>query len=222
MVLPAWVAWTVQVPVATSVTVVPETVHTGVVCELKLTARPELAVALTVNGTLPASVRFAIAPKVMVWLLGVTWKLWLTGVAAAQLALPACVAWRGQVPTETSGTVLPETVHTGVVCELKLTAKPELAVARTVNAAEPYARFASAAKVMVWLPCVTWKLWLTAVAAAYVALPAWVAWIVQVPTATSVTVVPETLHTAVVCELKATVRPELAVAPTVDGAVPST
>jgi hypothetical protein len=32
------------------VTVVPDTVHTAVVVEAKLTARPELAVALTVNA----------------------------------------------------------------------------------------------------------------------------------------------------------------------------
>jgi len=44
------VAWIVQVPVVTNVTVVPDTVHTCGVRELKLTVRPELAVALTVIG----------------------------------------------------------------------------------------------------------------------------------------------------------------------------
>ena len=73
----------------------------------------------------------------IVWLPGVTWKLWLTGVAAAQLALPAWVAWMVQVPAATSVTVVPETPHTFVVCELKLTVKPEEAVALTVNGAEP-------------------------------------------------------------------------------------
>jgi hypothetical protein len=43
----------VQVPTATSVTVEPDTVQTGDVVEAKLTARPELAVALTVNGAVP-------------------------------------------------------------------------------------------------------------------------------------------------------------------------
>jgi hypothetical protein len=33
--------------------VLPETVHTGAVCELKLTVRPDDAVALTVKGALP-------------------------------------------------------------------------------------------------------------------------------------------------------------------------
>ena len=43
----------VQVPTATSVTVVPDTVQTDVVCEVKLTANPDDAVALTANGALP-------------------------------------------------------------------------------------------------------------------------------------------------------------------------
>src|ERR1035438_6110141 len=126
----------VHAPTATSVTVVPETVHTFVVWELKLTVRPEEAVALTVNGAAP-NARFESAPKVMVWLACVTWKVWFTGVAAAQLVLPACVAWIVQVPAATSVTVVPETPHTFVVCELKLTVKPEEAVALTVNGAEP-------------------------------------------------------------------------------------
>ena len=41
-------------PVVTSVTVLPETVHTFGVRELKLTVRSELAVALTVNGGVPS------------------------------------------------------------------------------------------------------------------------------------------------------------------------
>jgi hypothetical protein len=40
---------------------------------------------------------------------------------------------------------------------------------------------------------------------------------VQVPTVTKVTVVPETVQTLVVAEVKATVRPEEAVAPSVIG-----
>ena len=41
--------------------------HTGVVCELKLTAKPDEAVALKVNGAVPNNL-FESAPKVMVWL----------------------------------------------------------------------------------------------------------------------------------------------------------
>jgi len=219
LLLPDCVAWIVQVPTETSVTVDPDTVHTGAVCELKLTARPEVAVALTGKAAVPNG-SLGSAPKVMVWLPCVTWKLWFTGVAAAQLLLPAWVAWIVQVPTDTSVTVELDTVHTAVVCELKLTDSPELAVALTVGAV-PIAAFESAPKMIVWLPCVTWKLWFTGVAAAQVVLPACVAWIVQVPTDTSVTVDPDSVHTGVVCELKLTARPEVAVALTGKAAVPN-
>ena len=48
--LPAWLALIVQVPTVTNVTVVPETVQMPVVAEVKVTARPEVAVALRVTG----------------------------------------------------------------------------------------------------------------------------------------------------------------------------
>ena len=63
-----------------------------------------------------------------------------------------------QVPTETRVTVIPESVQTVEVVEAKPTGKPELAVALTGNGGVTNDRFASAPKVMVWLPCVTWKL----------------------------------------------------------------
>ena len=71
----------VHVPVATNVTVFPETVHTGVVKDAKVTVKPELALALTVNGGV-ASGWFDRAPNVIVWAALVTWKLRFTGVAA--------------------------------------------------------------------------------------------------------------------------------------------
>jgi hypothetical protein len=57
----------VQVPAEIKVTVVDETVQTPVVAELKATARPLVAEAETVKVPVP-SVRFARAPKVIVWL----------------------------------------------------------------------------------------------------------------------------------------------------------
>ena len=75
----------VQAPVVTSVTVaplVPEVVQTGGVCEAKLTARPEVDVALRVNVPLDRSCGELGPLKVMVWLDN-TEKLWLTSVAAA-------------------------------------------------------------------------------------------------------------------------------------------
>ena len=122
----------------------------------------------------------------------VTWKLWLTGVAAAKLVLPACVAWIVQVPTLTSVTVVPNTVQTGAVCELKPTAKSDDALALTANGAIPSTRLESAPKVMVWVPSVTLNVLSTGVAAAKVPLPACVAWMVHGPTASSVTEDPAT------------------------------
>ena len=51
--LPAWLAWRVHLPPATSVTELPETMQTDGVVDAKLIGRPELAVALTVNGAAP-------------------------------------------------------------------------------------------------------------------------------------------------------------------------
>ena len=69
MAFPAWVALTVQVPGAIRVMVcplVPLEVHTdGVVVE-NVTARPEDAVALTVNGDCVV-VLSASVPNVIVW-----------------------------------------------------------------------------------------------------------------------------------------------------------
>jgi hypothetical protein len=49
--------------------------------DVKLTARPEDAVALTVNGAAPSS-RPERAPKAIVWFPRVTVNCWTTGVAA--------------------------------------------------------------------------------------------------------------------------------------------
>ena len=59
----------------------PDTVHAGVVAA-KITAKPEEAVPLTANGAEPKG-WFGRGPKAMVWPAGVTWKDWMTGVAAA-------------------------------------------------------------------------------------------------------------------------------------------
>ena len=65
MALPAWLAAITQVPAVTPVTVLPETVHTPVVVELKVTGLPEAPpVALTVP--VPPTVRLGAAPKLMV------------------------------------------------------------------------------------------------------------------------------------------------------------
>ena len=84
MALPAWLACTVQVPVLTKMIVapfVPPEVQTKGVVVLKLTARPDDAVALTVTGDC-ASVLLVSATKVTVWLAFDTLKLRLTNGAA--------------------------------------------------------------------------------------------------------------------------------------------
>jgi len=74
----------VQVPACNNVTVDPDSVQTVPELEAKLTASPELAVALTMKGAVPNTLPGS-APKVMLCgvMLVVTVKLWLTGVAAA-------------------------------------------------------------------------------------------------------------------------------------------
>ena len=71
--MPAWLASMVQVPAVRNVAVVPETVHMLVVVEVKLTARPELAVAESVSGV--PTVCAAIVGKVMVCASSFTVKL---------------------------------------------------------------------------------------------------------------------------------------------------
>ena len=63
--MPAWVAVMAQVPIATSVTVEPETVQTGKVVETTLTGSPEEAVALRVTVPVTSVVAWS-AGKVMV------------------------------------------------------------------------------------------------------------------------------------------------------------
>src|SRR5664280_3178483 len=63
---PAWAAVIEQVPTVSKVTDVPLTVHTEDELELKLTSRPEEAVAPMVTGDW-ASVLAASAPNVIDW-----------------------------------------------------------------------------------------------------------------------------------------------------------
>ena len=82
------------------------------------------------------------------------------------MPLPACVALMAHRPAATSVTVLPETVQVAVVVEAKLTARPEDAVAETVNGGVLIGWFDKGAKLMVCASFVTVKAWVTGVAAA--------------------------------------------------------
>lgn len=81
--LPGWLAATIQVPVNSPATVLPETEQMIGVVLVKLTARPEVAVALA--AVVPPTPRVAglklMAP--MVWLALPTTMFCVTGVAAA-------------------------------------------------------------------------------------------------------------------------------------------
>jgi len=72
------------------------------------------------------------------------------GSADSHDSSPACDASMVQVPGNTSDAVLPETVHTVGVIEVKLTARPELAVADNVSEVRASFLLGMGAKVMVW------------------------------------------------------------------------
>src|SRR5579862_2056653 len=78
-------------------------------------------------------------------------KLWVTSGAGANVALPPWLAVMEQTPSATRVTVVPEIVHTPVLIEVKATESPELALALTVNGADPTVRLGSALNVMVWV-----------------------------------------------------------------------
>ena len=88
----------------------------------------------------PKTEGFGDAVSVVVF--GNTWKVRVTGIAARYRALPAWLAWIEQGPAVSSVTVLPVTVQTSGVVEAKLTGRPELDVALTLNGASPAARSA--------------------------------------------------------------------------------
>src|SRR4029453_19620650 len=113
-----------------------------------------------------------------------------------------------QVPARTIVTVVPETVQAVGVSLLKVTVSPEVADALTPNGGSPYTLFPSALNVIVWLALATVKERVTSAAAFQSASPPWLARMGQVPGATIVTVVPETVQTPGVSLLKETVRPD--------------
>ena len=119
-----------------------------------------------------------------------------------------------------SVTLEPATVQTAGVVDTKLTASAE--VADAVKVTGPAFRDVSAGcvKVIVCAPGLTVKPCETLTAGAKVPLPAWLAVMAQFPAATTVTVVFATVQIAGVMEVKLTGKPELAVAPIVNGVAP--
>ena len=210
---PAWFAAMVQLPAERALTVVPLTLQTALVSELKATSSPELAVALAALA--PPTARVAgekdMAP--MLWGALLTVMLCVTCGAALLLLSPDWSAAMVQVPAERALTVEPLTLQTAGVIVLKATARPELAVALAVLV-PPAVRVAGEKDIapMLCAALLTVMFCVTCVAALLLLSPAWSAAMVQVPAERALTVEPATLQTAGVSELKATGRPEVAVA----------
>ena len=146
--MPAWLATMVQVPAATSVSVVPLTVQVLGVVELKVTARPELALAASGGGGVPR-VWLPGEAKVMVCDAFATVMTRDTVTAAAKMLLPAWLASMMQVPAATSVSVVPLAEQVLGVVEAKLTGRPELELATNAAGALPSVWLPGEAKVMV-------------------------------------------------------------------------
>lgn len=136
MVLPDWLAVTVQLPPPAMVRVEPASVQTLDGLAIKLTGRPELAVTERVMGDAPY-VTGARAAKLMVWDALLTVRVCETGVAAAYVVLPAWLAVTTQDPAPAMARDEPDREHTVDGLALKLTGSPELADAERVIGAAP-------------------------------------------------------------------------------------
>src|SRR5688572_30288094 len=126
----------VQAPAVRMVTVLPLTVQTDSVWLLKLTVRPEVAVAATTKDP-SLKVKGPTAGKVIVWLAWLIVMFWSTFGAGPYSAFPAWDARMVQGPAARMVTELPLTVQTSGVSLAKLTASPDVAVAATVKAGSP-------------------------------------------------------------------------------------
>lgn len=158
----------------------------------------------------------------MVCTAGATLNERTTGTAAENTVLPAWLAVTLQLPTLTRLSTVPLTVHTAVVVELKLTARPEVAVATRAAGCTPRVWLPGELKLMVCARVDTVNVCNTAAAAAKFWSPAWLAATVQLPLVSSDRVVPVTLQTLGVVEANDTGRPEEAVATRATGAMFST
>jgi hypothetical protein len=169
-VFPPWLATTVHVPAASKVMVdplVPPAVHTVGVVVVKVTARPEVAVALRVNGDWTNVALAGLAKVIVCAVVPVTLKLWLTAGAGAKVVLPPWLATTVHVPIVSKVMVdplVPPAVHTVGVVVVKVTARPEEAVALTVSGDWVVERLASVANVIVWALPLTATVWVTGAA----------------------------------------------------------
>ena len=132
MALPLCEARSAHVPPLINVTRLPATAHTLLVCDVKVTLKPDEAVALIANGASPMTFVGSVS-KVMVCVKRLTLKLRITSGAGAKFGSPFCVAVMVQLPAmPLNVTKVPSTAHTPL--ELNDTSKPDDAVAVMANA----------------------------------------------------------------------------------------
>ena len=152
---------------------------------------------MAVSATGPAvNAVFAGCGNVMTLVFAVTLNVLVTGVAAAKFAFPACEAVMEQTPTETSVTLVPETVQIAPELVVKITARPEVAVAVRLTGPALSAVSGGCVKVTVCVPCSTLNVLVTGAATTKLVLPAWFAVMEQTPTEISVTPAPDTVQIA--------------------------
>ncbi len=192
---------------------VPLAVHTAGVVVVKVTARPDDAVAPTVTGDCE-TVRAPSGPKAIDCAARVTVKLRVTGAAAFTVSLPGWSASTVHTPAVTSAIVVPfvpPAVHTVGVVVVKMTARSAEEVAATVTGDCNTDLSASAPNVIACAAFDTPKLCDTVGAGAKIWFPGWSAATVHVPELTSVMVapfVPPDVQTAGVVVVNDTVRPD--------------
>jgi hypothetical protein len=148
-------AWTVHFPVVSKTIVAPfcpSEVHTKGVVVVKLTGKPDEAVAFTITGE-SARILAARGAKLVVCLAFDTIKLRLTGGAALIVTLPGCVARTVHFPVVSKTIVAPfrpSGMHTRGVVVVKPTGRPDVAEAPTVTGDSTSVSAASGAKSIVW------------------------------------------------------------------------
>ena len=152
-----------------------------------------MAVADSTTGPAVNAV-FTGCGNVMTLVLAVTLKNLITGVAAAKFGLPICDAVMEQTPTEASVTLLPTTVQIGPELVVKITGRPEVAVAVRLTGPALSAVSGGCVKLIVCAPCSTLNVLVTGAAAIKLVLPAWFAVMEQTPAKTSVTLAPDTVQ----------------------------
>ena len=157
--MPAWSALTTQLPTPWNVTLPPATEQTllDAAAMLKLTVRPDVAVAATVYAAPPTvAAAGAVDVKLIVWLARPTPNDCCTCGAAAQFALPAWFALITQVPEPWKVTFVPAIAQTllALASIEKLTGRPEFATAATVYGVPPICAEDGTleVKLIVWLP----------------------------------------------------------------------